>query len=59
MIGAFMRRRFAKIREINRRYAKPKVRMTRGVSIALFLLRAYLILLVILLFVRFFTLIKK
>jgi hypothetical protein len=46
---------FARIREINRKYHTPQVKMTRGVRIALFLLRIYLLLLVGILFFKFFT----
>ncbi len=43
------------IREINAKYAKPKIKMTRGVAISLFLLRLYLIVLVVLLIYKFYT----
>jgi hypothetical protein len=45
-----------KIREINRRYTKPRIRLSRGTRLALLALRLYLIVLVILLTYRFFTL---
>jgi len=45
-----------KIREINRRYAKPRIRLSRGARLALLALRLYLIVLVILLVYKFFTL---
>jgi hypothetical protein len=48
-----------KIREINKRYAKPRVRMSRGTRFALLVLRLYLISLVILLAYRFATLVLK
>ncbi len=51
--------RFGRIREINRKYDQPRVKMTRGVRIALFMLRLYLILLVGILVVKFFSLVKK
>ncbi|MFA7694621.1 MAG: hypothetical protein WCX63_03700 [Methanoregula sp.] len=44
-----------KISAINRRYAMPKIRMSRGVRFALLLLRLYLILLVLLLGYKFWT----
>ncbi|VVB65870.1 Uncharacterised protein [Candidatus Gugararchaeum adminiculabundum] len=47
-----------KVREINRKYATPRIRMTRGVKIALLFLRLYLILLVLLLGYKFVTLLK-
>jgi len=46
---------FARIREINERFRTPHVKMTPGVKIALFLLRIYLLLLVGILFFKFFT----
>jgi hypothetical protein len=45
-----------KIREINRRYAKPRIHLSRGTRLVLLALRLYLIVLVILLAYRFFTL---
>jgi len=52
---SFFQRHFGKIAEINRRYAVPRVTMSRPVRIALFLLRAYLLLLVVLLVYKFVT----
>jgi hypothetical protein len=46
---------FARIREINLRFRTPHVKMTAGVKIALFFLRIYLLLLVGILFFKFFT----
>jgi hypothetical protein len=51
--------RFGKIREINRKYDKPRVKMTKGVKVALFTLRLYLIILVGILIVKFITLVNK
>ena len=48
----------AKVREINRRYAKPRITMSPGVKLALLGLRLYLILLVVLLGYKFFTIIR-
>jgi len=50
--------RFEKIREINRKYAKPRITMTPAVKFALLMLRIYLLLLVGLLFYKFITLIR-
>jgi hypothetical protein len=47
-----------KIREINRRYAKPRITLSRSTRIALLTLRLYLIFLVILLAYKFFTLLR-
>ncbi len=51
--------RFSRIREINRKYDQPRVKMTRGVRVALFMLRLYLILLVGILVVKFISLVNK
>lgn len=56
-LGAFFGRRFTKIREINQKYKTPHVTMTPAVKIALVFLRLYLLLLVGLLFFKFFTLV--
>ncbi len=50
------KRAVGKIREINRRYSKPRIRLSMGTRIALLALRIYLITLVILLAYKFFTL---
>ena len=44
-----------KIREINQRYANPKVEMSRAVKISLAVLRVYLFLLVVLMVYKFIT----
>jgi len=54
-LGEFFDRRFSKIREINRKYQTPHVTMTPAVKFALFVLRVYLLLLVGLLFFKFFA----
>jgi hypothetical protein len=46
-------RAIVKIREINRRYAKPRIRLSRGTRFALLALRLYLLFLVALLLYRF------
>jgi hypothetical protein len=53
-----LERAVAKIREINRRYARPRIKLSRGTRIALLALRLYLITLVILLAYKFFTLLR-
>jgi hypothetical protein len=45
-----------KIREINQRYSKPRIRLSRSTRIALLTLRLYLIFLVLMLAYKFFTL---
>ena len=44
-----------KIREINRRYSKPRIKMSKGVRFALLMLRLYLIFLVLILAYKFAT----
>ncbi len=46
------------IREINVRYKTPRIKMTKGVKIALLTLRIYLFTLMILLFYKFFTIVS-
>lgn len=48
-----LRRFAAKIREINHRYSKPHIEMSRGVKISLMALRIYLLLLVSLIVYKF------
>jgi hypothetical protein len=47
----------SRVREINAKYRVPHVKMTRGVKVALLLLRVYLVLLLAILFFKFFTLV--
>jgi hypothetical protein len=56
MIRDFFSHNFAKIREINQKYAKPNVEMSGWVKASLLFLRVYLILLVGLLLYKFITL---
>jgi hypothetical protein len=51
-----LRRLVNKIREINKRYAEPRIKLSRRTRLALLVLRVYLIVLVILLAYKFFTL---
>jgi len=57
MIG-FIKKWFDKIMEINRKYATPRIKMTRPVKIALFMLRLYLIILVLILVYKFLIMAK-
>jgi hypothetical protein len=52
----FIKSPLNKIREINRRYAHPRIQQTRMVKIALLILRIYLFLLVGILIYKFITL---
>ena len=56
MIRDFFSHNFAKVREINKKYAKPNVEMSMWVKSSLLFLRLYLILLVGLLLYKFITL---
>lgn len=47
-----------KIKEINRKYSKPRLKMTPLVRATLLALRIYLIMLVIILIYKFYTLIR-
>ena len=55
-IGSVIRGWTDKINEINQKYATPRIKMSRGVKIALLFLRLYLVLLVVLLGYKFWTL---
>ena len=48
----------AKVREINKKYEKPRIKMTPWVKLALLCLRLYLVALVLILGYKFFTLVK-
>jgi len=58
-VGSIIRGWTGKISEINRKYATPKIRMSRGVRFALLMLRVYLILLVLLLGYKFWTMLGQ
>ncbi len=58
MIRNFFRHNYAKIHEINKKYATPDIEMSGGVKFALLSLRFYLIFLVVLLLYKFITLVK-
>jgi hypothetical protein len=45
-----------KIREINQKYSKPRIQMSRPVKFALLALRLYLIFLIVMLLYKFITL---
>jgi hypothetical protein len=57
-IGSMIRGGADKIHAINKKYETPRIKMSRGVRIALLGLRLYLILLVLLLGYKFWTLVK-
>lgn len=47
-----------KIKEINKKYSNPRLKMTPLVRFSLFALRLYLIMLVIILIYKFYTLVR-
>ncbi len=49
----FIKEWFNKIKEINKKYSTPRIKMTRGVKLALLMLRLYIILLVLILAYKF------
>lgn len=57
-IGSVLREGTDKIHEINAKYEKPRIKMSRGVRLALLFLRVYLFLLVLLLGYKFWTLLQ-
>ena len=57
-LKGFLKNRFRKIREINKKYANSTIKMTPAVKISLLLLRLYLIFLVFILMYKFITLLR-
>jgi hypothetical protein len=51
--AGLIQRAINKVREINERYKTPKIRVSRGVKIALVFLRLYLLFLVVILIYKF------
>jgi hypothetical protein len=43
------------VKEINKKYEKPHIKMSKPVKLALLCLRGYLVILVLLLFYKFYT----
>lgn len=58
-LSVFLRRQSSKIAEINKRYAKPRMKISKTTGFALLMLRLYLILLVGILLFKFFTMLGK
>lgn len=58
-IGASITKQMEKIREINRRYATPRISMSTAVRISLLTLRVYLFVLVGLLAYKFITVLTQ
>jgi hypothetical protein len=55
---SFFEKHFSRFIEINKKYAEPQIKMTRMVRIALLGLRVYLIILVLVLGFKFYTLVR-
>ncbi|HAM50281.1 MAG TPA: hypothetical protein DCP92_06150 [Nitrospiraceae bacterium] len=58
MIRNFFSHNYAKIREINKKYATPNVEMSKWVKLSLLSLRLYLIFLLALLLYKFIILVR-
>ena len=58
-IGASIAGNLEKIREINRRYSRPRISMSTAVRISLLILRIYLFVLVGLLVYKFITILTQ
>lgn len=54
-VGFWLKNKFRPFVDITRKYKEPKIKMTRGVRVALLLLRIYLILMVAILVFKFAT----
>lgn len=57
-VREYLMRQYSLITEINRKYATPRITMSKWVKLSLLFLRLYLILLVILLGYRFLSLLS-
>ena len=55
----FFKNSFSQIAEINRKYAHPQLKTGKAVKVSLLLLRLYLILLVGILFYKFYTIVVQ
>jgi hypothetical protein len=58
LLGRTFKRWTAKIREINEKYKQPRLKMTPLVKVSLLVLRLYLIMLVIILVYKFYTVVS-
>ena len=58
-IGASIAGNMEKVREINRRYSRPRISMSTAVRISLLILRIYLFVLVGLLVYKFITILTQ
>ena len=58
LLDRTIKRWTAKIKEINKRYSKPRLKMTPLVKASLLVLRLYLIMLVVILVYKFYTVVS-
>jgi len=58
MLRNFFRHSYAKVREINKKYETPRIKMSKWVKFSLLSLRLYLIVLLGLLLYKFITLVR-
>jgi hypothetical protein len=58
LLSRTFKRWTAKIREINEKYKQPRLKMTPLVKVSLLVLRLYLIMLVIILVYKFYTVVS-
>jgi hypothetical protein len=58
LLGRTFKRWTAKIKEINEKYKQPRLKMTPLVKVSLLVLRLYLIMLVIILVYKFYTVVS-
>jgi hypothetical protein len=58
-IGTTIAGHVEKIRQVNRRYARPRIKMSRAVRVSLLTLRIYLFILVGLLVYKFITVLTQ
>ena len=58
MLGRTFKRWTAKIKEINEKYSQPRLKMTPLVKVSLLVLRLYLIMLVVILVYKFYTVVS-
>ena len=54
----FFKSHFNKIRDINQKYSNPRAKMNKKVTLALLILRIYLIIMVCILVFKFITVIR-
>jgi hypothetical protein len=58
-VKRFFKKTFSQAAEINRKYAKPQIKASKAVTFSLIMLRLYLILLIAILFYKFYITVVK